>query len=140
MRIVALEAVRASKRLSLVSLDERIVFHVVAIDTKRRNALGEMVIELNLARFPGLMGYVAGVAAHIERGVSAAFRRHIQSLSMAIEAQVFALFTAGRFQQLVLVIRLMRIVAFNAIAHRRGMHGALQCGGVLIGMASQAER
>ena len=139
MRIVALQTVGRGKWLPLVRLNERIAFDVVAIHAKCRNTLGQMFVELNLAGFPGLVSDVTGVAAHVECGVAAAFRGHIQALGMAIETQVLTLFTAGRFQQLVLVVGLVGIVALDAIAHCGRMHSSLERSGVFIRMAGQAE-
>ena len=67
------------------------VLDVVAIDAKRRSALGQMKIKLGLAGFSGLVGRVAGVASHVERGVAAAFFGDVQSLRVAVQAEILLL-------------------------------------------------
>ena len=121
MGVVALDAVGGSERLSLVRLDERRILDVVAVDAECGHSLGQMLVELELAHLAHLVGDVAGVASHIERGVAAAF------------------FPGGRLEQLKLVIRLVGIMALDAIAHCRGMHGPFQRGGVFICVTSKAE-
>jgi hypothetical protein len=54
---------------------------------------------------------VAGVAAHVKRGVPAAFLRHIHSGFVAAQAEILLLVAGHWLQQLVLVIGSVRIVA-----------------------------
>jgi hypothetical protein len=82
---------------------------------------------------------VAGLATHVERGVTAAFLRDVQSLGVAREAEIIFLFSRSRLEQLVLVRRDVRIMAGQTIPHRRRMNIALDLGGVFIAVARQAE-
>ncbi len=58
---------------------------------------------------------------------------------MASETEIVFLVAGGRFQQLVLVIRRMWIMTFQAIAYRRRVNGALELGGIFVGMAGETE-
>ena len=80
------------------------------------------------AALAGLVRGVAGVASHVERGVTAAFFGNIESLFVAAEAKILLLVPRCRFQQLILVVAGVRIVALQAIAHRGRMHRALELG------------
>ena len=140
MRIVTLHAVRSRERLALMRLDQRGVFRVVAIETKRRTRLGEVEVKLFLAALAGLVRHVAGVAAHVERRVPATFLRNVHALRVALQAEVGVLVAGGRLEQLKLVVGGVRVVALDAIAHRRRMDLALQVGSIVVGMAGQAQR
>src|SRR4051812_31205911 len=140
MRIVALHAVGGGERLSLVSLDQGRVFGVMAIQAERRRGLRQVVIELLLAAFTGLVGEVAGFAAHVEGSVAAALLGNVQSLGMAAEAEVLVLVAGGCLQQLELVVGLVRIMTLHAIANCGRMNLAFEVGGIVIGVAGQAER
>lgn len=83
MRIVALRATRSGERLPLVRFNERFVLDVMASDAKRRHSFSKVKVEFLLPFFADFMRGVAGVASHIERGVSAAFFGDIRSLGMA---------------------------------------------------------
>src|ERR1700686_1054004 len=115
------------------------VLGIMAVETERGSALGQMEIELGLARFSTFMGAVASVASQIERGMTAAFFRDVQSLFVAIETEILALVPRLRFQQLILVIAGVRVVTLDAVAHRRRMHRAFEGRGVFLRVASQAE-
>lgn len=127
VRVVALQAVRSSEGLTLVRLDQRFILDVMAIDAKRRDAFVEVLVELDLADFTDLMRGMAGVAAHVERGVAATFRGHVRPLRMTVKAQVLALLAGSRLEQLVLVVGLVGIVALDAIAHGGRMDRSLEC-------------
>ena len=45
----------------------------MAVDAQRRSGFGEVILELDLAGLARLVGGVAGVAAHVQRRVPAAF-------------------------------------------------------------------
>ena len=91
VRIVATSAVRRREGLIVVSLLQGCVFDIVAIDAKCRRALFQVEVELGLAGFSGFVGRVASVASHVERGVAAAFFGDVESLFMAIQAEVLTL-------------------------------------------------
>lgn len=139
VRIVATGAVRRREGLIVMGLLQACVLDVVAINAQCRSALGQMEVELGLARFPGLVGRVAGVASHIERGMAAAFFGDVQSLLVAIETEILAFVSRLGFQQLILVVAGMRVVTLDAIAHRRRMHRPFKSRGIFFGMATQAE-
>ena len=98
MRIVALRTGGRGKRLSLVGLDERGVLGVVAVEAERGDGFGQVIVKFLLALFSDFMDGVAGVASHVESGVAAAFFGDIQSLTVAIETEVFALRSRSGFQ------------------------------------------
>ena len=140
VRIVALYAVGGGERLSLVRLDQVRRSRIVTVEAQRRARLGQVIIELLFALLANLVGDVAGVAAHIQRRVPAAFLGNVDALVMAGEAEVLCLVSRRRLQELILVVGLMRIMALQAIANRRGMNCPVKAGGVHIGVAGNAER
>ena len=80
VRIVTLNAIGGSEWLPLMRLDQARVFYVVAIDAQRWRGFRQVIVELQLAALACLVDSVASLAAHIERGVTAAFLRNIQAL------------------------------------------------------------
>src|SRR5579864_234189 len=83
-----------------------------------------MRFELDLSPLAVLMCQMAGIAAHVEGGVSAAVLRDINSDVVAAQAEVLFPRGAGcRFHKLNGVVRLVRIVALHAITHCRRMDG-----------------
>jgi len=90
------QAIGLFERLVLVRFLEGRVFYVMAIHTKRGRRLGQMEVELGLADLAGFVGDVAGVAAHIERGMTAAFLRHIRTRVVTTEAEILFLVPRGR--------------------------------------------
>src|SRR5579863_2406877 len=98
-----------------------------------------MEVEFFLALLAGLVGYVAGLAAHVESWMPAALLRNIDPDVVATEAKVLFLIPRSRFQELVLVVRCVRIMALHAIAHRGAVDRALDVRGVFIRMAGQAQ-
>lgn len=137
---MALRASGRSKRLALVSLDERCVLGVVAVDAQRRDRLGQVIVEFLFAFFADFVCHMAGVTSHIEGGVAAAFFWHVQTLGVAIETEVFALLSGRGFQQLIPVVGTMRVVTFDAVAYGGRMHGAFQRGRIFVGVAGDAQR
>lgn len=98
-----------------------------------------MKVELSLADLADLVRGVAGVASHVERGVAATFFGDVQSLFVAIEAEILAFVPRLRFQQLILVVAGVRVVTLDAVAHGRRMHRSFESGGVFICVATQAQ-
>ena len=88
VRVVALQAVCRSERLALMRLLQRLVLRVVAIDAERRNRLLQMCRKFDLSTIPILMGHVAGIAAHVESGVTAAAFGHVHADLVAGEAEI----------------------------------------------------
>ena len=120
--------------------DQLFVFYVVASDAERGHGLGEVKVELLLPFFADFMRGVAGIASHIERGVSAAFLGDVRSLGVAGEAKIVFLIAGSRFEQLKFVVGGMGVVALDAVANRWRMNRTLQRGSVFIGMAGDAKR
>ncbi|SRR5208282_4034065 len=140
VRIVTLQTVGGTKRLILVRLLQGGIFWVVAVEAEGGRGFGQMKIEFGLAHFAGLMRRVARVAAHVERGVTAAvLSRILGSGVMAGKAEIVFLVARGRLQQLKFVVRRVRVVAFQAIANCGRVDRALDLGGVLIVVATQAD-
>src|ERR1039457_3076953 len=140
VRVVALHAIGGGERLPLMRLDQARVLGIMAIEAQRRRRLGQVIVELDLALLADLMGDVASVATHIQRGVPAAFVGNVESLRMAGQAEVFVGPAGSRYQQLVLVVAGVRIVTLEAITNGWRMNGALQVGSVFVGVAGEAER
>src|SRR5579872_4574973 len=132
MGIVTGEAISFFKRLVLVSLLQVGALGVMAIDAESGRGLGQMKIEFLLADLAGLVGHVAGFAAHIESGVAAAFLGNVQAGVMATEAEIFFLLAGSGLQQLVLIVGNMRVVTLQAVPLRRRMNRALEVGGILV--------
>lgn len=140
MRIVTSQAIGRAKRLAIVRLDELSVFHIVTVDAECGSRLRQMEVKLHLSGLTGLMRDVAGVATHVERGVTAAALGDIDTRLMARQAKVFIfIYARGRLQQVVLVVRRMRIVAFQAVAYRWTVNFTFDFSGVFVGVAGNAE-
>jgi hypothetical protein len=88
VRIVAGKAVRFIERLTLVRLDKGRIFRIMTIDAKGRSILGQVEIEFALTALAGFVGYMAGIAAHVQGGVTAAVLGDIDPDLMAAQAQV----------------------------------------------------
>src|ERR1700758_2746124 len=82
---------------------------------------------------------MAGFASQVERRVTTAFFWNLQPDLVTAEAEILLLSTGARFEQLVLVVARVRVVALHAIPNRRAMHGAFEIGGVFVGMAGEAQ-
>ena len=104
------------------------------------HSLGQVLVELGLADFSDFVGDVAGIAAHVESGVAAAFLGDIQPWLWQSRQRFCPFLTARCLEQLILVVGLVRIVALDAIAYRRRMHGPFQRRGIFIGVTTEAER
>jgi len=138
--IVALRAIGRGKGLFPVGLDQRGVFDVMAADAKRGNGFGQVVVELLLALFANFVGRVATVASHVQSGVTAALFGNVEALSVAGEAKIVLLIAGHGFQQLILIVGSVRVMAFDAVADGGRMDRPFQRGRVLIGVAGDAER
>ena len=135
VRIMAGHTVGGFEGLVLVRLLQVGVLYIVAIDAKRRWRLGQMKIKLGLAEFSGLVGNVASLATHIEGRVPAALLRNVHPNLVATEAKIFFLISRLGLQQLIFIVRGVRIVALHTISYRRRMNRALDVGGILIRVA-----
>jgi hypothetical protein len=98
-----------------------------------------MKIEFHLSAFANLVRRVAGIAAHIERGVAAAFVGSVQACLMAAKTQIFFFITGRGFDQLVLVFRRVRVVALEAIAHCRLVYLSCHLRRIFVGVAGETE-
>ena len=139
MWVMACQAIRIFERLVLVRFCEIAVLDVMAIEAKRRNRLGQVELEFAIWAVAGLVRDVAGIAADVERCVAASLVGNIQPLGMAIEAEVFLRASRGRLQEVIRVVGRVRIVALQAVANRRRMHGPLDFGCVLIGVTGETK-
>jgi len=133
-RLVALDTVGSGERLSLMGLHQVGRSRVVAVKTERRRGLGEVIVKLLLALLAGLVGSVAGLATHIEGGVTASLFRDVQSLGVTIKTEILAFVARCGLQQLVFVVGLVRAVTLDAIADGRWMNGSLNGGRVHVCM------
>ena len=98
MRIVAGRAVRGSERLIVMRLLQRRILHIVAIEAERRSRLGQVKLVLGSRIRAALVRRVAGVASHVERGMTAALLGNVQALVVAREAKIVFLVSDRRFQ------------------------------------------
>ncbi len=139
MRVVTGQTIRRAEGLILMRLLQPGVLYVMTVEAKRRNRLGQMktVVEGQLGA--RLVRDMAGVAAHVERGVTASLLWNIHALVVAGEAEIVFLVARHRLQQLELVVGGMRIVAGQAIAHSGLVDRALDLGRILVCVTSQAE-
>ena len=139
MRIVALQAIRRPERLSLMSLLQIGVFRVVTVDAQRRSRFRQMEPVLQCRLGARLVRHMAGLAAHVERRVPAAFFRNIHALVVASEAKIIFLLSRRGLQQLILIVRGVGIMTGQAVPYGRLMHMTLNLGRVFVLMARQAE-
>jgi len=133
--IVTAHAIGRFERLILVRLLQVRTLDVMAIYAEGGRRLGEMKIEFGLADLPRFVRDVAGFAAHVEGGMPAAFFGHIQPGRMAAQAEVFFLVPRGRLQQLILIVRGVRIVTLHAVSNCRGMDRTFYVGRIFLGVA-----
>ncbi len=89
MGIVAFETVGRGEGLILMRLLQVSVLGVMTINTERRSWLGEVIFVFDGRLNASFVCSVACIAAHIKRGVTAAFLRDIHASLMAGEAKVF---------------------------------------------------
>jgi len=71
--------------------------------------------------------------------MAATLCRNVQSLGMAVEADVLAFVSRLRFQQLVFIVGGVRVMALDAIANRRRMNGSFEGRSIFVRMTGQAE-
>ena len=140
MRIVTLDAIGSATRLVIVFLRELGVLHIMTIHAQRGRRLGQMEAILRCRLGSCFMRGVAGIATHVERSMAASLFRRMQTGLMAFQAKIFFLVARRRLQKLVLVIARMRVMARQAVAHRRRMNSPLDIRSFFIGMATDAER
>ena len=139
VRIMAAHAVGRLKWLVLMRFLQVCTLYIVAIDAKRRRRLGEVIVELRLAHLARLVRRVARFAAHVEGGMPAALLRNVDADLVATQTKIFFLIPRGWLQQLILIVRGVRIMALHAVAHRRGMNRTFYIGSIFVGVASQTE-
>jgi len=99
-----------------------------------------VIIEFRLALLTSLVGRVAGVASRVERCMPAAFFWNVQPLRVAFKTEVLALIARCRLEQLILVVRRVRAVAFQTIANGGRMDGTIDGSRVHVSMTRDAER
>ena len=99
MWIVAGSAVRAGEGLVLMTLDKLLVFGVMTIEAQSGSILRQVERKFWFASIAGLVGHMAGVATHVERGMFAAFFRNIEPLGMTLETKIAVLIARRSFLQ-----------------------------------------
>ena len=92
-RIVALNAISRLKGLVPVGLAKLFIFGVMTVKTELGNRLGEMVGKVELGGIAALVHDVAGVAAIVERRMTAATLGNMHPHVVASEAEVLRLAT-----------------------------------------------
>ena len=139
MRVVAGQAVGFGKGLALVRLMQLRSLCIVAVQRTARGRLGQMESILCLPNLARLVRDVAGVAAHVECGVAAAFLPGHSCPACGNQAEIVFLVARGRLQQLILIVGIVRVVAFEAVANRGRVHCPFDRRGVFVGVAVEAE-
>lgn len=140
MRIVALDAICGAKRLVLMRLLQGVILRVVTIDAQRRSWFCQVIIELLFSTLARFVSKMAGFATHIQCRVPASLLRNVQPGGVAAQTEIFLFSAFGRFEQLELVVGFVWIVALQAIAPRGRVDDALNVRGILVRVASEAER
>ena len=140
MRVVALDAIGRGEWLVLVRLLQVGALDVMTVKAQRWRRFGEVIVELDFAEryFADRACFVrgvAGVAAHVEGGVAAAFGGDIEAGGVASKAEIFFLVAGFGLQQLILIVGSVGVVTLHAIAHGRGMNSAFDVGGIFVGVA-----
>jgi hypothetical protein len=91
VRIVACQTIGFLERLILVSLDQRAVFNIMAIQAKRRRSLCQVIPKFAIGTWPRFVIDMAGIATGVERQMPAAFFGHIQPDPVAAQAEIILL-------------------------------------------------
>ena len=124
VRIVALNTVGRAEGLIVMRLLQVGILGIVAVNAQCGCRLGEVELVVNGRFRAGFVCQVAGIAAHVERGMAAAAGRHVHAGGVASEAKIVFSVTRLRLQQLVLVVAGMRIVAGEAVSNSGRMNRA----------------
>lgn len=141
MRIVAAQAIRLLKGLAVVGLDDRRILRIVTGDTKRRGIFRQMEVKLAFTSLASLVCHVAGIASHVQRGVTAAVLGDIDTNLVAGKAKVRILsVSADRLEQLVPVVGSVRLVAFHTVANCRSVNLAFNIRSFFVSVAGDTER
>jgi len=85
VRIMTTDAVGLGERLPVMSVDERLILCIVAVEAQRRRGLGQVVGEFTLVPVTRFVSDVTCVATHIERRMPTATLWNVHSLSMTGE-------------------------------------------------------
>ena len=137
VRVVAAQAIRFLKWQVAVRLGQRGVRDIMAIQAQTGRRFREMENAVHL--FAVLVARVATVATHVEGGVTTASGGNIQAGAVAGQAEIVFRCPGGCFEQDVLKVRTVGIVAGEAVAYRRTMDMPLNPGGILVLMTLQAQ-
>jgi hypothetical protein len=85
-----------------------------------------MIVEFALAAFASLVCHMAGIAAHVQRRMTAAPLRDVQANLVAGKTEIALLaIAARRLKQLILIVGLVRIVTFHAVTDGRRVNSTL---------------
>lgn len=140
MGIVATDAISFFKGLVLVCLGQAGIFSIVALQAERGRSLLQVFGEFTLGGWARFVSQMARVAAHIQRSVTAAFFRCVQSDRMAAQAKILFLTACHWFEELKLIDTGVGIVTFHAITDGGIVDSTFNIGRVLVRMAGEAER
>ena len=137
--VVALDAIGRLKGLAVMGLDDRRVFHVMAVNAQPGGVFGQVVGEFALRGIAGLVNNVAGVTATVERRMTAAALGNMHPDVVTGQAEILRLVTRHRLQQEGRVFRLVGVVALQTIASIGRMDLAGEGGRVLVFVAGEAK-
>jgi hypothetical protein len=99
MRVVAGQTIGLFERLVIVRLFEVGTRRIMAVETKSRSGLREVVVEFAFTYFASLVRNVASAATHIERCMPTTALRDVDANLVAGEAEIFILvFAFGGLQ------------------------------------------
>ena len=133
---MTLDAIGGAERLTLVGLDQVGRRSIVTVEAKRRRRLRQVELVLDLAFLTNLVRNVASFATHLQRSMATAAGGNVHSLFVASQTEVLVFVPRFGLDQQKFVVRGVRAVALDAIAHRWRMNRPLQFGGILVSMAA----
>jgi hypothetical protein len=135
---VAGQAIRLLERLPLVGCDKRLARHIMAPYAERVRVGTQMKIGFRISPRSLFVNDVTGVAPHIEGGMPAPIRGNAQPVAVTFEAEVLLLVPRKRFDQVVLIGGIMRIMARRAIPGNWRVQQSFSRSGLFIWMALEA--
>jgi hypothetical protein len=136
--VVAFEAICRGERLILVCFLQISAFRIVTVQAELRRGFREVEIKFLFAQFTSFVSYMTCLATRVQRGVPAAIFRNVKANIVAAQTEILFLITGRWFEQLVLVVRGMRVMTLYAIANCGRMYRTFHSSSILVRMAANA--
>lgn len=108
VRIVAFQTVSFAEGLSMMSIHESSIFHIVAVETKSWRCFPK--VEQSIRVLPVLMADMAAVATQVKSRMAATLFGDVHAGVVARQAQILFSLAGDGLQKLVLVVRSVRIM------------------------------